>query len=126
MYRHTNVYGTDGNGCMQRRDGKYCKYRKQWQLMHDNDNKNMASIGCMQEHNPNRYTNNHCNRYSSTNDRGSRCECNDRMYRHTNVYGTDGNGCMQRRDGKYCKYRKQWQLMHDNDNKNMASSGCMR
>src|SRR5258705_7171780 len=117
MYRHTNVYGTDGNGCMQRRDGKYCKYRKQWQLMHKKENNNIAIRSFMRQQNRNLFENNNCNRYASTNDRGSRCECNDRMYRHTNVYGTDGNGCMQRRDGKYCKYRKQWQLMHDNDNR---------
>src|SRR5258705_2031256 len=126
MYRHTNVYCTDGNGCMQRRDGKYCKYRKQWQLMHDNDNKNMASSGCMRKRRHTSCISDWSTGVCCSDVRGSRCECNDRMYRHTNVYCTDGNGCMQRRDGKYCKYRKQWQLMHDNDNKNMASSGCMR
>src|SRR5258705_4279867 len=125
MFRYPTVYGTDGNGCMQRRDGKYCKYRKQWQLMHDNDNKNMASSGCM------RYDKRKCwkisrgNICASTNDRGSRCECNDRMYRHTNVYGTDGNGCMQRRDGKYCKYRKQWQDMHGTRHNYMHLSSSM-
>src|SRR5258705_7154269 len=110
---------------MQRRDGKYCKYRKQWQLMHVfffNDTAT-TEIYTLSLHDALPIY--HCNRYASTNDRGSRCECNDRMYRHTNVYCTDGNGCMQRRDGKYCKYRKQWQLMHDNDNKNIERNSTI-
>src|SRR5258705_13858330 len=86
MYRHTNVYGTDGNGCMQRRDGKYCKYRKQWQLMHDNDNKNISRSIRIPQKNPLFSYTTLFQTYASTNDRGSRCECNDRMYRHTNVY----------------------------------------